>query len=136
MVRDSPFVTAFDGWTDAFARFVASKGKVEPSQWRAFGYEAPGHQWTDAKLKRRGLRMSMGHSPDIHRQRRRSSLASTTMPRCTGRRAREKNHGSDLAGITTFNRRSKSVSVCGSQPTLPRRCARVAANPGALSADR
>jgi len=136
MVRDSPFVTAFDGWTDAFARFVASKGKVEPSQWRAFGYEAPGHLWTGAKLKRRGKRMSIGHSPDIHRQRRRRGLASTTMPRCTGRRASAKNYGSDLARITTFNRRSASVTVGGSQPTIPRSYARVAANPGDLSADR
>jgi len=43
-VRDTKFMIAFNGWTDAFARFVASKGKVESSQTRAFGYVAPGHR--------------------------------------------------------------------------------------------
>jgi len=63
MVGDTPFMTTYDAWTDEFTRFVASKGKVEPGQWRAFGYEAPGHRWAGAKLKWRGLRMSMGQSP-------------------------------------------------------------------------
>jgi hypothetical protein len=64
MVRDTPFMTEFDGWGDSFVRFVAAKGKVQPGQWRAFGYKAPDHRWADAKLKWRELRMSMGHAPD------------------------------------------------------------------------
>jgi len=64
MVRDTPFMSEFDLWTEAFTRIVAAKGKVEPGRWRAFGYEAPGHRWADVKLKWRGLRMSTGHAPD------------------------------------------------------------------------
>ena len=64
MLHEALFMTAFDGWADEFTRFVASKGKVEPGQWRAFGYEAPGHRWADAKPTWRGMRMSMGYSPD------------------------------------------------------------------------
>lgn len=63
MVRDTPFMTAFDRWTDQLTRFVASKGKVEPGQWLAIGYEAPGHRWAGEKLKWSGLRIGMGHPP-------------------------------------------------------------------------
>ncbi len=60
MVRDSEFMLAFDAWAAEFARFVGAKGKVEPGRWRAFGYEAPGHRWADAKLKWRELRIGLG----------------------------------------------------------------------------
>ena len=55
---------AFDAFTDAFAGFVAHKGKVQPGEHRAFGYEAPGHRLQDAKLAWRDLRMRFGHPPE------------------------------------------------------------------------
>lgn len=63
MVRDGEFMAAFDDWTEAFATFVAAKGKVEPGEFRAYGFEAPSHRWSDAKLKWRELRMSLGQPP-------------------------------------------------------------------------
>ena len=36
---------------------------MEPGRWRAYGYEAPGHRWADAKLKWRSLRMALGAAP-------------------------------------------------------------------------
>lgn len=63
MVHDDPFMAAFDRWTDAFAAFVTAKGKVEPGRWRAYGYEAPGHRWADAKLKWRAVRIGLGMPP-------------------------------------------------------------------------
>jgi hypothetical protein len=63
MVREEPFMTAFDGWTDRFAAFVAQKGKVEAGPYRAFGYTAPGHRWADLELKWREMRMKAGHAP-------------------------------------------------------------------------
>ena len=53
----------FDAWTDAFAAFVAGKGKVPPGTYRAYGHEAPGHRWADLKLKWRDLRVATGHPP-------------------------------------------------------------------------
>jgi len=53
----------FDAWTDAFATFVAQKGQVQPCQYRAYGYEPPGHRWADLKLKWRELRLGTGHPP-------------------------------------------------------------------------
>ncbi len=53
----------FDAWTDAFATFVAGKGKVEPGEFRAYGYEAPKHRWADTKLAWRDMRMRIGHAP-------------------------------------------------------------------------
>jgi hypothetical protein len=63
MVREDVFMAGFDAWTDRFIRFVAAKGKVEPGKYRAFGHEAPGHGWADARLGVRKLRMGMGHPP-------------------------------------------------------------------------
>jgi hypothetical protein len=54
---------AFDAWADAFAAFVARKGKVEPGKYRAFGYKAPGHFLADLKLKWRELRLGLGLPP-------------------------------------------------------------------------
>ncbi len=50
----------FDAWTDAFARHVGIKGKVEPGPYRAYGYRPPSHLWADLKTKLRGLRMALG----------------------------------------------------------------------------
>jgi hypothetical protein len=50
----------FDDWTDAFAAHVAAKGKIQPGQYRAYGYEPPGHLIADAKTKWRGVRMLVG----------------------------------------------------------------------------
>ncbi|MBC7563866.1 MAG: flavodoxin family protein [Gemmatimonadaceae bacterium] len=63
MVREGEFMRAFDAWSVRFEAHVAAKGKVEPGQWRAFGFEAPGHRWADAKLKWRGIRMGVGMAP-------------------------------------------------------------------------
>ena len=60
MVRKAPFMAAFDSWADDFAAFVADKGKVEPGEFRAYGYAAPGHKLADAKSKVREWRMSLG----------------------------------------------------------------------------
>lgn len=64
MVRDDAFMRAFDAWTDAFAGFVAAKGRVEPGEHRAYGHKPGGHRWADAKLKWRALRMSAGVPPE------------------------------------------------------------------------
>jgi len=63
MIHEKPFTAAFDTWTMRFAAFVAAKGKVEPGRYRAYGREAPGHKWADAKLKWRELRMKAGVPP-------------------------------------------------------------------------
>ena len=64
----------FDEWTDAFADHVATKGKVKPGEYRAYGHRAPFHLWADLKTKWRGLRMALGvpvpgTSPAIQQQR-------------------------------------------------------------------
>jgi hypothetical protein len=63
MVREKDVMRRFDAWTDAFASFVAKKGKVEPGPYRAYGYEAPSHRWADLKLTWRSLRMEVGAAP-------------------------------------------------------------------------
>ncbi len=63
MPREPRFLQAFDTWTRDFAEFVQNKGKVEPGQFRAFGYKAPGHKWADIKLFGRDLAMRVGHPP-------------------------------------------------------------------------
>lgn len=69
MILEDPIMSAFDAWTSRFASFVAEKGKIEPGHYRAFGHQAPGHRWNDAKLKWRETRMKAaqalaGSSPD------------------------------------------------------------------------
>lgn len=64
MVREPEFMAAFYAWIDAFAAHVAGKGKVEPGRWRAFGHEAPGHRWADAKLLWRSARMRIGKATE------------------------------------------------------------------------
>jgi hypothetical protein len=60
MMQDAQFIAAFDAWGDALARHVSGKGKVQPGQYRAFGYQPPSHLWADVKTKWRGLRMILG----------------------------------------------------------------------------
>jgi hypothetical protein len=54
-----------NAWTDRFAQFVTSKGKVEPGKYRAFGYKPPGHFFADVRLAWRDIRMRFG-SPRIN----------------------------------------------------------------------
>jgi NADPH-dependent FMN reductase len=63
MIREEPFLAAFDAWSERFGGFVAQKGRVEPGPYRAFGYEAPGHRVADLKLKWRELRLKAGAPP-------------------------------------------------------------------------
>jgi hypothetical protein len=70
MVRDDPFMAAFDAWAGRFATFVARKGRVPPGAFRAYGYEPPGHRWADVRLGWREARMRLGapragSSPDL-----------------------------------------------------------------------
>jgi len=63
MVEDAPFMAAFDAWVDAVALHVRTKGAMSPGQYRAFGYEAPGHRLADLQLKWREARMQAGFPP-------------------------------------------------------------------------
>jgi multimeric flavodoxin WrbA len=60
MASHTDVLPAFDAWTDAFARHVGAKGKVEPGQYRAYGYRPPSHLFADLRTKWRGLRMALG----------------------------------------------------------------------------
>ena len=53
-------IAEFDGWTDQFAAHVATKGKVLPGTYRAFGYKPPGHRLRDVRLGWRDVRMRLG----------------------------------------------------------------------------
>ncbi len=50
-----------DRFAARFVEHVAAKGKVQPGEHRAYGYEAPGHLLQDARLGWRELRMRVGH---------------------------------------------------------------------------
>jgi hypothetical protein len=63
MAGEAEVLAAFDAWTDAFAGFVAAKGRVEPGPYRAYGYRPPGHRWADLKLAWRDWRMRLGRAP-------------------------------------------------------------------------
>ena len=60
MGRESDVLRAFYAWTDRFASFVATKGKVPPGSFRAYGHNAPGHLGRDMQLYWRDLRMRAG----------------------------------------------------------------------------
>jgi multimeric flavodoxin WrbA len=64
MATETEVFQDFDAWTDAFAAFVGTKGKVEPGRYRAYGYEAPGHLGADLKAKFRELRTGLGYPPE------------------------------------------------------------------------
>jgi len=94
MVREQEFMHAFDGWTARFTEHVAAKGKVQPGQWRAYGYEAPGHRWADAKLKWRGIRIGLGVAPSDSSPAAQEALglnrdATLRMPRSEGEKLRQ-----------------------------------------------
>lgn len=63
MAVDPDVFRDFDTWVDSFVGFVRDKGKVEPGEYRAFGYAPPGHRIADLKLKWRALRMAVGVPP-------------------------------------------------------------------------
>jgi hypothetical protein len=60
LAAEAGFLACFDRWVDGFAGHVAAKGKVEPGQYRAFGYTPPRHRWADLKLAWRDWRMRLG----------------------------------------------------------------------------
>lgn len=59
-MNGTPAIPELAAWTEAFARFVSAKGKVEPGEYRAHGHRAPGHFWKDVKLALREARMRIG----------------------------------------------------------------------------
>lgn len=64
MIEDDAFLAAFDAWCDRFKAFVATKGKVEPTPYRAFGREPPEHRLSEhARLGWRVFRMGIGLPP-------------------------------------------------------------------------
>jgi hypothetical protein len=63
MIHESGFMREFDEWVARFAGFVGGKGKVEPGEFRAFGYEAPSARLADAKLMLRDWRLRLGMAP-------------------------------------------------------------------------
>lgn len=63
MATETNVFEKFDEFVEAFARFVSEKGKVEPNEFRAYGYEAPGHLWRDIKLQWREKRIALGFPP-------------------------------------------------------------------------
>jgi hypothetical protein len=63
MARGTDVFGEFDAWVDAFAAFVAAKGKVEPGPYRAYGHRRPGHRWADVNLKWREWRLGLGIPP-------------------------------------------------------------------------
>jgi hypothetical protein len=64
-LRSRPDVArALQDWVDELARHVEMKGKVEPNEFRAYGYEPPGHLLEEAKLAWRDIRMRFGKPVD------------------------------------------------------------------------
>ena len=60
MAEQPESLEQFDGWTEAFAAFVAKKGKVKPGRWRAYRHKAPFHLWENLQTKWRDLRLALG----------------------------------------------------------------------------
>ena len=63
MIREDEIMAAFGAWIGRFEAFVGAKGKVEPGEYRAFGYDAPSARLADAKLMVRDWRMRLGMAP-------------------------------------------------------------------------
>jgi hypothetical protein len=63
MATETDVLDDFDKFVHAFASFVGQKGKVQPGQYRAYGYDAPGHLIRDLKLQWREKRIAMGFPP-------------------------------------------------------------------------
>jgi hypothetical protein len=64
MATDTKVFEKFDEFVASFAEFVARKGKVEPNEYRAYGYEPPSHLWADIKLQWREKRIALGFPPE------------------------------------------------------------------------
>lgn len=94
LVDEPDLLRAFDGWTDSFTGHVAKKGKVPPSEYRAYGHRAPFHLWADIKTKWRGLRMALGKpipgtSPAIQQERNLNRDATIFYKRGEGAKRRD-----------------------------------------------
>ncbi len=63
MVRDKKVMASFDEWTNEFAKFVNSKGKVRPGRYRAFGFKQPPHLYHEIKVGLRSLLLRFGKAP-------------------------------------------------------------------------
>jgi hypothetical protein len=63
LAAETAALAAFDDWGGQFAAFVRQKRKVEPGEYRAYGYRRPGHRWADVKLKWREWRLRLGVPP-------------------------------------------------------------------------
>jgi multimeric flavodoxin WrbA len=95
MASEPDLLREFDEWTDAFVGHVAKKGKVNPNEYRAFGYRAPRHLWADLKTKWRGLRMALGFpvpgsSPAIQQERGLNRDATIFYKKSEGAKLRDK----------------------------------------------
>ena len=63
MINEDEFMQTFEEWINQFAMFVQSKGKVQPNQYRAYGYEPPAHKWASVKDGIRYFEMMVGKAP-------------------------------------------------------------------------
>jgi hypothetical protein len=95
LMENAEVLGEFDRWTSAFTDHVAAKGKVSPSQYRAYGYRAPSHLMADLKTKLRGLRMALGApepgtSPAVQHERGINRDASIFYKRGEGVKARHR----------------------------------------------
>jgi hypothetical protein len=63
IVTETNVFADFDCFADDFAEFVGEKGKAERGEYRAYGYEAPGHLRRDIKLQWREKRIAPGFPP-------------------------------------------------------------------------
>lgn len=64
MATDTNVFEEFDKFAESFAKFVGAKGKVEPNEYRAYGYNPPSHLWADIKLQWREKRIALGFPPE------------------------------------------------------------------------
>jgi hypothetical protein len=63
MISDRQLLSEFEDWIRQFTIFVEQKGRVDPGAYRAYGYTAPGHRFSDLKLKWRGIQIGLGYPP-------------------------------------------------------------------------
>lgn len=64
MYADQSSMASFDSWVNDFATFVATKGKVEPGKYRAFGSKPSNTIVEEAKLGWRHFMLMMNRPPD------------------------------------------------------------------------
>ena len=63
MIKETPFMAAFDGWVHDFTTFVTQKGKVPPNRYRAFGYQRPNNWLKELKTGIREWKLRVGLAP-------------------------------------------------------------------------